>query len=108
MKTESPLVSIGLPVYNGENFVAEAIQCVRNQTFSNWELIICDNNSTDGTVALCREFADQDSRIRVYQNSRNSVGRKANFSSGQHMTICLHRDSSKGAWQNLKKISWWF
>ncbi|MGB7601107.1 MAG: glycosyltransferase family 2 protein [Candidatus Sulfotelmatobacter sp.] len=71
MKTESPLVSIGLPVYNGENYVAEAIQCVRNQTFCNWELIICDNSSTDGTVALCRHLADQDSRIRVYQNPRN-------------------------------------
>ena len=71
MKTEAPLVSIGLPVYNGENFVAEAIQCVRDQTLSNWELIICDNSSTDRTVAVCRQLADQDNRIRVYQNPRN-------------------------------------
>jgi len=71
MKIGTPLVSIGLPVYNGENFVAEAIQCVLDQTFSNWELIICDNSSTDRTVAICREFADHDSRIRVYQNARN-------------------------------------
>ena len=71
MKTELPLVSIGLPVYNGENFVAEAIQCVRNQTFSNWELIICDNGSTDHTFDLCRQLAADDNRIRVYQNPRN-------------------------------------
>jgi glycosyltransferase involved in cell wall biosynthesis len=71
MKTEVPLVSIGLPVYNGENYVAEAIQCVRNQTFSNWELIICDNSSTDHTFDLCRQLADDDNRIRVYQNPRN-------------------------------------
>ena len=71
MKTEMPLVSIGLPVYNGENYVAEAIQCVRNQTFSNWELIICDNSSTDHTFDLCRQLADDDNRIRVYQNPRN-------------------------------------
>lgn len=66
-----PLVSIGLPVYNGQNFVAEAIQCVLNQTFSNWELVICDNCSTDRTLAICRQFAEQDNRIRVYQNPRN-------------------------------------
>jgi len=47
MKTESPVVSIGLPVYNGERFVSEAIQCVLEATFSDWELIICDNASTD-------------------------------------------------------------
>jgi len=71
MKTETPLVSIGLPVYNGERFVGEAIQCVLDQTFSDWELIICDNSSTDRTVAICRRFADRDSRIRLYQNARN-------------------------------------
>jgi glycosyltransferase involved in cell wall biosynthesis len=70
-KAEAPFVSIGLPVYNGENYVAEAIRCVLDQTFSNWELIICDNCSTDRTLSICREFAEQDSRIRVYQNSRN-------------------------------------
>lgn len=71
MKNQPPLVSIGLPVYNGENFVAEAIECVLAQTFSDWELIICDNSSTDRTVSICRKFADKDSRIRIYQNERN-------------------------------------
>lgn len=71
MNSEVPLVSIGLPVYNGESYVAEAIQCVLDQTFSNWELIICDNHSNDRTLAICRRFADQDPRIRLYQNTRN-------------------------------------
>ena len=71
MSNKQPLVSIGLPVYNGENFVAEAIQCVLSQTFTDWELIISDNASTDRTVSICREFADKDSRIRVYENERN-------------------------------------
>jgi glycosyltransferase involved in cell wall biosynthesis len=97
MKTETPLVSIGLPVYNGENFVAEAIQCVLNQTFSDWELIICDNGSTDRTLSICREFAEQDSRIRVYQNARN-MGVSFNFnevfrlSSGQYFKWIAHDD----------------
>jgi glycosyltransferase involved in cell wall biosynthesis len=97
MKTETPLVSIGLPVYNGENFVAEAIQCVLNQTFSNWELVICDNCSTDRTMAICRQFADRDSRIRVYQNARN-MGVCFNYSEvfrlsrGQYFKWMAHDD----------------
>jgi glycosyltransferase involved in cell wall biosynthesis len=71
MNEERPLVSIGLPVYNGEKFVAEAIQCVLDQSYSNWELIISDNCSTDSTMDICRRFAQQDSRIHVYQNARN-------------------------------------
>jgi glycosyltransferase involved in cell wall biosynthesis len=71
MSNKQPLVSIGLPVYNGENFVAEAIQCVLSQTFTDWELIISDNASTDRTLSICRGFADKDSRIRVYESKRN-------------------------------------
>lgn len=97
MKTETPLVSIGLPVYNGENFVAEAIQCVLDQTFFHWELIICDNSSTDRTVAICREFADRDSRISVHQNARN-MGVSFNYnevfrlSRGQYFKWMAHDD----------------
>jgi glycosyltransferase involved in cell wall biosynthesis len=97
MNTETPLISIGLPVYNGENFVAEAIQCVLDQTFSNWELVICDNSSTDRTLSICREFADQDSRIRVYQNARN-MGVSFNYnevfrlSRGQYFKWIAHDD----------------
>lgn len=97
MKAETPLVSIGLPVYNGENFVAEAIQCVLNQTFCNWELVICDNCSTDRTVVICRQFANQDSRIRVYENARN-MGVSFNYnevfrlSSGRYFKWIAHDD----------------
>jgi glycosyltransferase involved in cell wall biosynthesis len=97
MKTEAPFVSIGLPVYNGENFVAEAIRCVLDQTFSDWELIICDNCSTDRTLAICRQFADRDSRIRVYQNARN-MGVCFNYSEvfrlsrGQYFKWMAHDD----------------
>jgi len=71
MEYQQPLVSIGLPVYNGENFVAEAIKCVLSQTFSDWELIISDNASTDRTVSICREFAEKDGRIHVHESPRN-------------------------------------
>ena len=97
MATEMPLVSIGLPVYNGENFVADAIQCVLDQTFSNWELIICDNGSTDRTVTICRDYANHDNRIRVYQNARN-MGLAFNFnevfrlSRGRYFKWITHDD----------------
>jgi glycosyltransferase involved in cell wall biosynthesis len=58
-----PQVSIGLPVYNGENFVAEAIESVLAQTFADWELIISDNASTDRTGEICRAYAGRDERI---------------------------------------------
>jgi glycosyltransferase involved in cell wall biosynthesis len=73
-----PLVSIGLPVYNGQNFVRDAIACVQKQTFQDWELVISDNCSMDRTVAICREFAARDPRIRVFENSQN-LGAAPNF-----------------------------
>lgn len=64
-------VSIGLPVYNGEDFIAEAIQSVLDQTYDNIELVICDNGSTDGTASICRQFADQSDKIFYYRYEEN-------------------------------------
>ena len=74
----SPRVSIGLPVYNGEDHVAEAIESVLSQTFRDFELIICDNASTDRTEGICRGFAARDRRIRYYRNAKN-LGAAKNF-----------------------------
>lgn len=73
-----PLVSIGLPVYNGEKFIAEAISSILAQTFKDFELLISDNASTDSTPEVCRRFAIQDSRIRYERLGRN-VGAARNF-----------------------------
>ena len=75
---ESPLVSVGLPVYNGERFLRQSLESVLAQTYENFELIISDNASTDGTDAICREFAARDTRIRYVRNSRN-MGAAYNF-----------------------------
>jgi glycosyltransferase involved in cell wall biosynthesis len=67
----TPLVSIGLFVYNGDRFLEAAIESILNQTFKDFELIISDNCSTDRSEEICRRYAEQDSRIRYYRADRN-------------------------------------
>ena len=72
MSTERiPKVSIGLPVYNGENYLAEAIASVLRQGFADFELVISDNASTDRTPEIIARFAAQDPRIRWERQDRN-------------------------------------
>ena len=66
-----PKVSIGLPVRNAERFIRRAIESVLAQTFSDFELVICDNVSDDGTVEIVREYAERDARVRLCQNEAN-------------------------------------
>lgn len=66
-----PCVSIGMPVYNGEDFLKEALDSLLSQTFQDFELIISDNASTDGTEEICRSYAAGDRRIRYYRNIQN-------------------------------------
>ena len=74
----NPELSVGLPVYNGEEFVGAAIEAMLEQTFSDFELIISDNASTDGTEAICRRYAEQDQRVRYFRNDNNR-GAAANW-----------------------------
>lgn len=64
-------ISIVLPTYNGEKFIRESIESVINQTYQNWELIIVNDCSTDKTAEIINEYAQKDSRIRVYNNEVN-------------------------------------
>jgi glycosyltransferase involved in cell wall biosynthesis len=74
----TPQVSIGMPVFNGEPFIREALNSLLAQTYSEFELIISDNASTDGTEAICREYAAKDKRIRYVRQPTNR-GALANF-----------------------------
>ena len=69
---ENPLVSIITPSFNSEKFIKETIQSVQNQTYQNWEMIIMDDASTDKTVAIAKQFADKDQRIKIYKLEKNS------------------------------------
>ena len=69
--TMAPRLSVGLPVYNGESYVTESIEALLGQTFDDFELIISDNASTDGTGDICRRYERMDPRVRYFRQPRN-------------------------------------
>lgn len=66
-----PRLSIGLPVYNGERYLAESLDALLGQTFEDYELIISDNASTDSTEDICRSYAARDGRIHYVRQATN-------------------------------------
>ncbi|MDR0919670.1 MAG: glycosyltransferase, partial [Oscillospiraceae bacterium] len=67
----TPLVSIILPIYNGSKFMRESIDSILSQTYTNWELIIVDDCSTDDTPEIIKEYEEKDSRIRSIRHPKN-------------------------------------
>ncbi|MBD1918049.1 MULTISPECIES: glycosyltransferase [Cyanophyceae] len=92
-----PQISIGLPVYNGDNFLGQALDSILAQTFADFELIISDNASTDKTETICRTYSAKDPRIHYIRNQEN-LGASANFnqafalSSGKYFKWIAHDD----------------
>ncbi|MGH4023621.1 MAG: glycosyltransferase family 2 protein [Pseudonocardiaceae bacterium] len=84
MPSEHPLVSICLPVRNGEEFLAEAAESVLAQDYERLELVVSDNASDDGTEEICRELARSDRRVRYHRQPRN-IGLLNNFSEAQRL-----------------------
>jgi glycosyltransferase involved in cell wall biosynthesis len=78
MVNKKPRLSIGLPVFNGEKYLRHAIDSILSQTYTDFELILSDNASTDKTEEICREYAQMDTRIRYYRNKSN-LGGPANY-----------------------------
>lgn len=92
-----PLLSIGLFLYNGERFLAGAIESILDQTFKNFELIISDNCSTDRSGEICQHYADRDPRIRYYRNDRNrgagwNLRRVYGLATGKYFKQAAHDD----------------
>ena len=92
-----PLVSIGLPVYNGERYLRQAIESLLAQDYGNFELIISDNASTDSTFTICQEYQAKDKRIRLYKNDRNlwmayNFNNVFHLSSGKYFMWAAHDD----------------
>ena len=90
-------VSVGVPVYNGENFLAQALDSLLAQTFTDFEIIISDNASTDATQQICLTYAAKDNRIRYHRNQKN-LGAAPNFNQlvdmarGEYFKWAAHDD----------------
>jgi glycosyltransferase involved in cell wall biosynthesis len=93
----TPRLSFGMPVYNGERFVAEALDSLLAQTFQDFEIVIADNASTDRTGEICRSYASRDPRIRYFRNDKN-IGAAGNHnlvverSTGEFFMWMAHDD----------------
>jgi len=74
----APSLTVGLAVYNGAEFLEETIKSVLAQTYTDFELIISDNASTDMTETICRRYAESDARVRYIRQNEN-IGASANF-----------------------------
>ena len=75
---ENPRVTVGLPVFNGQEHIRAAIDSILAQTFTDFELVVCDNASTDATADIVADYASRDSRVRHHRNASN-IGLIANF-----------------------------
>jgi glycosyltransferase involved in cell wall biosynthesis len=93
----TPTISVGLPVRNGAQHVAAAIESVLGQTFTDLELIISDNASTDATPAICAGYAARDPRVRYHRHERD-IGASGNFNfvfheaAGKYFKWAAHDD----------------
>jgi glycosyltransferase involved in cell wall biosynthesis len=76
-----PLVTVAMPIYNGATTVETAIRRIREQTYRNVEILLCDDASTDDTPQICAAAAREDDRVRYIRNDRN-LGMNANFNAG--------------------------
>lgn len=87
----SKLISIVLPVYNGARFLRESIESILNQTYTNWELLILDDCSTDDTSEISKEYAARDCRIQYHRNQVNlrlpgNLNRGFSLAVGEYLT----------------------
>ena len=95
--SNGPLVTIGMPVYNGEKFLRQALDSLLAQDYENFELIISDNASTDRTADICQEYVAKDKRISFFQNSENfgityNFVRVMNLASGKYLMYAGDHD----------------
>lgn len=100
---EDDLVSVIVPVYNGESFIEQAILSVRNQTYLKWEMIIIDDCSVDGSRERVLKHVHEDGRIRYYNNEKNlgaarSRNRAMELARGRYIAFL----DSDDVWKNSK------
>ena len=88
------LISIIMPVYNGEKTLSRAIESCINQQYTNWELVVIDDNSEDGSISIINEYSKKDSRIILLKNNSGISGANSardvgiRYSCGEFITFC--------------------
>ena len=96
-QTNKPLVSIGLPVFNGEDFLESSIDTLLSQSYQNIEVIVCDNASTDKTQLIVERYCSKDARVKYHRHKKN-LGAALNYnstfdmSSGKYFKWAAHDD----------------
>lgn len=91
----TPTVSIVLPCYNGADFLAQSINSVIAQTYTDWELILVNDCSTDNSLEIMHQYADKDERIRIIDNEHNlklpgALNRGFQETKGKYLTWTSH------------------
>lgn len=94
---DTPAISVALPVYNGENYIAEAIESILAQDFEDFELVISDTASTDATPAIVSSYAARDSRVKLYRleeklPQQDNVNRSIQLSRSNWVKLFCHDD----------------
>lgn len=94
---DSPSISVALPVYNGADYVASAIDSVLAQAHRDFELVVSDNNSTDGTSEIVAQYAKQDSRVKHHRSDTmlsqaDNINRSVDLCSSEWVKFLCHDD----------------
>lgn len=97
MRNSVPRLSIGLPVFNGDDHLEQAIVSILSQTYTDFEFVISDNASTDRTEEICRHYAAKDPRINYFRNPKNMGAtqnwyRVLDLAAGQYFASVAHDD----------------
>ncbi|CYW40816.1 glycosyltransferase family 2 protein [Streptococcus suis] len=96
----TPLISIIVPVYNVENYLDECIRTVLGQTYSNWELLLINDGSTDSSGSMCDDYARRDDRIRVIHKNNGGLSDARNAGidncTGEYITFLDSDDGIRG------------
>ena len=79
MDRPAPIISVIVPVYNAERFLPECVSSVQHQSMQDWELILVDDGSSDGSLSFCEECARKDARIKVYHKENGGVSSARNY-----------------------------
>ena len=97
-----PLISVIVPVYNTEKYLHRCIDSILNQTFTDFELLLINDGSTDSSSAICDEYAEKDCRVRVFHKPNGGVSSARNLglekAQGEWITFCDSDDRVYPTW----------